>query len=448
MRYIPHSSKDIEEMLKTIGVASVDDLFKGIPDDLRLKSQLELPKALSELELRDELREIADSNINLSEGSNFIGAGAYHHYVPAVISQLIQRGEFLTAYTPYQAEVSQGTLQAIFEFQTMICELTGMEVANASNYDLSTACAEALIMANRVNKKKKALVARTLHPHYREVIKTYFKHQDYEIIEIPLTKEGRLDTDFIKDNLDDSVSAVLVQSPNFFGVIEDLAPLGQIIAEKPALFVVATAEPLSYAVLTSPAEVGADIAIGEGMSFGVGLNYGGPYLGLFATKKKYIRNMPGRLVGQTEDLDGKRGYVLTFATREQHIRREKATSNICTNQGLCALMCAIHLSLLGPKGLEKIALINMQRLQQLESILKEESDKAVLFSAPKFNETVIELAVPAREAVIKLLKDRVLAGIDLSTYYPELERHILICTTEMNRSMDVEIFAERIRRFL
>lgn len=448
MRYIPHTPEEIQSMLQTIGVKSVEDLFAGIPEEDRFQSELPLPEAVTESELFEELRQLADKNINLTEGISFIGAGAYHHYVPAVISSLVTRGEFLTAYTPYQAEVSQGTLQAIFEFQTMMSELTGMEVANASNYDLSTACAEALMMARRINRKNKALVARSLHPHYRDVLATYFKNQDFELIEIPVDRSGRLDTDFIKDNLDETVSAVLVQSPNFFGVIEDLAPLGNLIEEKPALFVVATSESLSYSVLNSPGEVGADIAIGEGMSFGIGTNYGGPYLGIFATKQKYMRNMPGRLVGQTVDEDGKRGYVLTMATREQHIRREKATSNICTNQGLCALMCAVYLSLMGPDGLRKVALLNLKRLKDFETILKNKNPSAILFDAPKFNETVVELKIPARDAVGQLLKDSIIGGLDLSTYYPELERHLLVCTTEMVSENDVKVFANRLSEFI
>lgn len=448
MRYIPHTPDDIQAMLKTIGVNSIEDLFRGIPDADRLKSELKLAEGLPETELRKELYRFADKNINFTEGVNFIGGGAYHHYLPSVIATLVQRGEFLTAYTPYQPEVSQGTLQAVFEFQTMMCELTGMEVANASNYDLSTACAEAVLMARRVNGKNKALVARSAHPHYREVLDTYFKNQGFEIVEIPFDASGKTDMNFIQDNLDDSVSAVLVQSPNFFGVIEDLAPIGKLTAEKPALFVVATAESLSYPVLATPGDVGADIAIGEGMSFGLGPNYGGPYLGIFATRQKFIRSMPGRLVGQTSDTDGKRGYVLTFSTREQHIRREKATSNICTNQGLCALMCAIYLSLMGPVGLEKLALLNIQRMKQLEDGLRKKSKTAVHFSGHKFNETVVKLALPAKDAVIHLLKDRIFAGVDLSTYYPELDKHLLVCTTEMVSKEDVEVLVARLADFM
>lgn len=447
MRYIPHTPEEITSMLKTIGVGSVDDLFKGIPEELRFRDRLPLPEALSEHELREDLKGLSDLNINLTEGVNFIGAGAYYHYVPSVIAALAKRGEFLTAYTPYQPEVSQGTLQAVYEFQTMICELTGMEVANSSNYDLSTSVAEAIMMAQRVNGKNRVLIARSLHPHYREVVKTYFKNQDLDLMEIPFNKHGSIDLDFVRDNLDDSVCAVVVQSPNFFGVIEDLKSVGVMTKEFPALFVAATAESMSYAVLASPGECGADIAIGEGMSFGLGTNFGGPYLGLFATKQEYIRSMPGRLVGRTTDKDGKLGYVLTMATREQHIRREKATSNICTNQGLCALMSSMYLSLMGPVGLQKIAMLNMKRLQDLEAQLNMRSKTAVCFSGPKFNETVVELKLPAKDAVIHLLKDKIFAGVDLSTYYPELNRHLLVCTTEMVSGLDVQVLAERLSQF-
>lgn len=448
MRYIPHTKEEIRSMLQTIGVGSVDELFQSIPENIRLKLPLNMPHPLMETELRQLLKELAETNINFTEGKTFIGAGAYYHHVPAVISALTQRGEFLTAYTPYQPEVSQGTLQAIFEFQTMISELTGLPIANAGNYDLSTACAEAVLMAKRINGKNKVLVSRSTHPHYRDVMQTYFKHQNIEIVEIPFDKRGCVDLNFIEAHLDDSVCSVLIQSPNFFGVIEDLVPLGKMIEFKPALFIVATSEAMAYACLPSPGEVGADIAIGEGMSFGIGLNYGGPYLGLFSTKEKYIRQMPGRLVGETKDLDGRRGYVLTFATREQHIRREKATSNICTNQGLCALMCAIYLSVTGMDGLRKISMLNMARMQQLETHIKKHQESAVFFDAPKFNESVIRLSLPAKDAVISMLKDKILAGIDLSTYYPELDKHLLVCTTEMNSSLDVEVFAERLTGFI
>lgn len=448
MRYIPHTPSQIRQMLNTIGVSSVDELFAGIPKALRIQEGLPLPRGLAEPELFREMSRIADKNIHIHDALSFLGAGAYAHYVPAVISCLVRRGEFLTAYTPYQAEVSQGTLQAIFEFQTMMCELTGMEVANASNYDLSTACAEAVLMAQRINKKTKVLVARTMHPHYREVLKTYFKNQNLKLIEIPFDRTGRLDCDALDQNLSDDVTAVLVQSPNFFGVIEELEAIGDRLKDLPGLFVVATAEALAYGILKSPGEVGADIAVGEGMSFGIGTNFGGPYLGIFATRERFVREMPGRLVGQTVDADGRTGYVLTLATREQHIRREKATSNICTNQGLCALICAIYLSLMGPGGLEKLALLNAHRLQELEALIKRNNPGAIFFEAPRFNETVVALNVPARDAVEELLKDKILAGVDLATYYPELKRHLLVCTTELVSADDVRVFADRLSRFV
>lgn len=448
MRYIPHTEAEIKDMLSTIGVSSVDGLFAGIPKDLQLTKDLPLPVGLAETELRGHIRAIAESNICLNEGASFMGAGAYHHYVPSVIAQLAKRGEFLTAYTPYQPEVSQGTLQAIFEFQTMVSELTGMDIANASNYDLSTACSEAAQMARRINKQRKILVTRATHPHYRDVLRTYFRNQDVEIIEIPFTKEGTLDQTFLKDHLDGGVSCVLVQSPNFFGVIEDVRAVGLLTKDLPALFVVATAEALAYVAISSPGEAGADIAVGEGASFGLGLNYGGPYLGLFACKQDFLRQMPGRLVGETRDASGRRGYVLTFATREQHIRRERATSNICTNQGLCALMCSIYLSLLGTKGLTEIALVNMRRRQLLEDKIREKSEAGLKFLGTKFNETVITLRAPAKDVVIKLLKDKILAGLDLSTYYPELNNHLLVCVTEMTRVKDIERLASRLGDFL
>jgi glycine dehydrogenase subunit 1 len=447
MRYLPHTEDEIAAMLKAVGVKSIDDLFGGIPEGDLLRGALDLPEPMPEPKLRRHMRLLADKNIHVEEAKSFIGGGAYHHYVPSAITPIIKRGEFLTAYTPYQPEVSQGTLQAIFEFQTMMCELTGMDVANASNYDLSTSCAEALLMAERVNKRPKALVARSLHPHYRQVIHTYLKNQDYEVVEIPFDKSGQLDAQFLRKNLDASVGAVLVQSPNFLGVVEELHPVSAAAREAGAFFIVANPEPVSYAVLPSPGEVGADVAIAEGMSFGAGLNFGGPYLGIFATKESYIRQMPGRLIGETRDRDGRRGYVLTFATREQHIRREKATSNICTNQGLMALAASVYLSLMGPEGLQKLALINMSRRQHFEHLVKKRFPKALAFDGPRFNETVVKLSVPVMGAVVEILKDGFFPGIDLSSYYPELEGHLLVCTTEMNSTLDIETLVEKLGKY-
>lgn len=447
MRYLPHTDDEVTAMLKTIGVASIDELFETIPEGARLRAPLDIPEPMAEPRLRRHMRLLADKNIHVEEAKSFIGGGAYNHYVPSVITPLIKRGEFLTAYTPYQPEVSQGTLQAVFEFQTMTCELTGMEVANASNYDLSTSCAEALFMAQRVNGKSKVLISRSLHPHYREVVRTYLKNRDFEIVEIPFDKTGQLDAAFLSKNFDATVGAVLVQSPNFLGVIEELSSVSDVIKGSDAFFIVANPEPISYAVLPSPGEVGAHIAIAEGMSFGLGLNFGGPYLGMFATKEAYIRQMPGRLIGETVDTQGRRGYVLTFATREQHIRREKATSNICTNQGLMALAASVYLSLMGPEGLKKLALINMDKRKFFEDLVRKRFPQALVFDGPRFNETVVKLNVPVMGAVVQMLKDGFFPGIDLSSYYPELEGHLLVCTTEMNTELDIEMLVEKLGRF-
>lgn len=448
MRYLPHTPEEIDQMLAAIGIKNLKDLYVGVPQQFQIEENLALPESLTEQHLREHLNDIASQNITLGEGKSFLGAGSYYHYVPSLIRYLVKRGEFLTAYTPYQPEVSQGTLQAVFEYQTMVSELTGLPVANASNYDLSTACAEAILMAQRVNEKKTYMVSQATHPHYRMVMQTCLRNLGHHCIEIPCTSTGETDFEFLKQHFSPDVGAVLLQSPNFFGVIENLKQVGDYLQDKDALFIAANPEPISYAVLTSPAEAGADIAIAEGMSFGLGLNYGGPYLGLFAVKEKYLRNMPGRIVGQTTDKDGKRGYVLTFSTREQHIRREKATSNICTNQGLCALMASIYLSLMGPNGLKNLALINMQRLQHLENSLKKINPKCIEFSGVKFNELVVKLTVPAKDAVVNLLEEGFFPGIDLSTYYPHLNRHLLICTTEMNSLDDIDLLVESLTPFL
>lgn len=447
MRYLPHTPDEIAGMLKKIKVGSLDELFRSIPDDVRLNELLPLPEGLPEKELREHMHELADTNINLREGRNFIGAGAYYHYVPSVINALIKRGEFLTSYTPYQPEVSQGTLQAVFEFQTMVSELTGLEVANSSQYDLSTSCAEAILMANRINKKPKALVARSLHPHYRSVIETYLKNLDMEMVEIPFGEDGRLDLDELQKQLDDSVGSVLVQSPNFFGVVESLKSVRKSIPDS-CFLIAANPEAISYSVLESPGEAGADIAIAEGMSFGLGLNFGGPYLGMFASKAEYIRQMPGRLVGETTDMDGKRGYVLTMATREQHIRREKATSNICTNQGLMALAASVYLSLMGPEGLKDLAMLNLERRAYLEKKIKDVNSDALAFSAPHFHEVVVKLKMPVMDVVVPLLQQGLFPGIDLGTHYPELENHLLICVTEMNSHEDIDVLVKSLAPFI
>lgn len=445
MRYLPHTPQEIQEMLGVIGVLSLEDLFSSIPANLRLKRNLKLPPALSEMELRSELLLLSKKNVSVRDASSFLGGGAYHHYIPSPISQLSNRGEFFTAYTPYQPEVSQGTLQAMFEYQTQICELTGMEVANASNYDASTACAETLLMAMRINQKKKALVARSVHPQYRKVMKTYLSRFGYEILEVEYQKDGSLDVQDLKSKLNDTVGCVMVQSPNFFGGIEDLKSLEPLVHQQNALYGTVVSEPLSLALLQTPGEVGADIAVGEGQSFGVGLNFGGPFLGLFATRQKFIRSMPGRLVGETVDVEGKRGYVLTFSTREQHIRREKATSNICTNQGLCALMASIYLSLLGKEGLVELARLNLSRATYAKEKLTQVKNIELLFNGPTFNEFVI--SVPnAPKRLSKLREKNIYGGILIERYYEELKDAVLVTVTEMNSKEEIDRFVDEIKK--
>ncbi len=350
-RYLPHTQEEIEEMLKTIGLKGLRDLFEVIPENCRFSGSLNLPTPLSEPDLREHLRHLQSPLYTC-----FLGGGAYYHFIPSVVSHLISRSEFYTAYTPYQPEISQGTLQAIFEYQTLMCQLTGMEVSNASMYDGASSLAEAVLMAYRITKKKKVLLSEAIHPEYRKVIQTYLASDQQPIILIPYEREGgRTDEAILFDRLSEDVSAVVIQNPNFFGVIEDLHKIVEKVHQAGALVIIGFSEAIAYGILAPPGTMGADIVAGEGQSLGIPLSYGGPYLGIFTTREKFVRNMPGRLVGETVDLEGKRGFVLTLATREQHIRRERATSNICTNEGLCALMATIFLSSLGREGLKELA---------------------------------------------------------------------------------------------
>jgi glycine dehydrogenase subunit 1 len=357
IRYIPHTEEDCREMLETVGVKEMGDLLEMIPKKYRLSKPLNLPDPLPEPDLIRLIQGLQSPML-----SNFIGAGAYHHFIPAVVSALTSRSEFYTAYTPYQPEISQGTLQAIFEYQTLMCQLTGMEVSNASLYDGASGLAEAVLMVQRITKRGRVLLSQAIHPEYRKVIQTYIDPDQQDLVLIPYKKEeGRTDEKVLFDLLDGDVSAVVIQSPNFFGVIEDLHPIGEKVHEAGGLLVVGFTEAIAYGILRPPGAMGADIVAGEGQSLGIPLSYGGPYLGIFATRERFVRGMPGRLVGETVDLEGKRGFVLTLATREQHIRREKATSNICTNEGLCALMATVFLSCLGKEGLRELAMMNLSK---------------------------------------------------------------------------------------
>src|SRR5215468_10811173 len=378
MRYLPKSPADRAQMMREIGIQSIDDLFAPIPTEYRLKRDLKFPRQMAESEIIDYFRGCSETNA--AGFAVFLGAGAYHHYRPVVIDTLISRGEFLTAYTPYQAEISQGTLQAIFEFQTMICELTGMDVANASMYDGSTGAAEGLMMAVRVTGRHKSVIASTVHPEYRQVIATYARHQGMPLATVPYGKNGRVDLEALDKAVDNKTAGVLVQSPNFFGTIEDIAAIADVVHKKGALLVVSIAEAVSLGIVNPPAE--ADIVSMEAQSFGVPIGFGGPYCGVMATRDKYVRQMPGRLVGETTDRNGKRGFVLTLSTREQHIRREKATSNICTNQALIALMATVFMTVYGKEGLRELAEQNLAKAHYLAAKLKPR------FSGPFFNEFV------------------------------------------------------------
>jgi len=426
MRYLPKSPADREAMLKAIGVRSIDDLFSPIPAEYRLNRDLKVPRQMAESEIVEWFRQ--RSKENGIEYTSFLGAGAYLHYRPVIIDSLISRGEFLTAYTPYQAEISQGTLQAIFEFQTMICELTGMEVANASMYDGSTAAAEAAMMAVRVTGRSSVVVARSLHPEYREVLATYAHHQGMPLALAGFTEPGRVNLKELEEAITPDTACVLIQSPNFFGTVEDVAAIAEIAHKHGALLVVSVAEAVSLGIVEPPRD--ADIVAMEAQSFGVPLGFGGPYCGVIGTKEKYVRQMPGRLAGQTTDRNGKRGFVLTLATREQHIRREKATSNICTNQALVALMVNIFMTVYGKVGLRELAKQNLAKTAYAADQFGKHA--RILFTgAPRFNEFVVQTSEDPYVINSRLLGHKLVGGLPLKKFYPELGNAALWCCTEM-----------------
>jgi len=429
MRYLPKSPAERRQMLDEIGAASIDTLFEVIPAEYRFTRDLDVPRQQAESEIIDYFRAAAAKN---STGyASFLGAGAYGHYRPVIIDSLVQRGEFLTSYTPYQAEITQGTLQAIFEFQTMIAELTGMDVANASMYDGSTGAAEAVMMAVRVTGRHKAVVAKTVHPEYREVLATYAKHQGLPSTLVGYDLEtGRVDLAALEAEVTSETAAVLVQSPNFFGVIEDIPAIAAIAHAKGALLIVSIAEAVSLGVVRPPVE--ADIVSMEAQSFGVALSYGGPFCGVIAAKEQFLRQMPGRLVGQTVDSNGFRGFVLTLSTREQHIRREKATSNICTNQALVALMATIFLTVYGKEGIRELAEHNLAKADYAARTLAAQPGARLLFrGAPRFHEFVLQTDEAPASLGSRLLDEKIIGGLDLSRWYPELGNATLWCATEL-----------------
>ncbi len=436
MRYLPHTQDEINEMLSVCGATGLMDLFKTIPQSCRRDRELNIPGPLSELELLSHIQGLVKDTQYSGKINSFLGAGNYEHYIPSIIPFLLQRSEFFTAYTPYQAEISQGTLQSIFEYQTLVCKLLSMDVSNASMYDGATALVEAIFMADRVQKNKKVVaISKAIHPNYREVISTYLETRDIELIELPYTKQGTTDISPL-----DGVSrlcAIAVQSPNFFGCVEDLEKISKKSKELGSLFICSFTEPLAFGLIKPPGEFGADICCGEGQSLGIPQYFGGPSLGIFTSKTKYIRSMPGRLVGMTKDREGKRGFVLTLSTREQHIRREKATSNICSNQGLCALTAAMYLATMGDAGIREVAKICYHKKEYLLKKLGQ-SGFNPLFSAPTFNEFVVDFKGKGSVIYEKLKEKGIVMGLSLEKYYPELKDAYLITVTETKTKQDLD----------
>jgi glycine dehydrogenase subunit 1 len=449
MRYIPNGADDVREMLAVIGVDSIDALFETVPQDVQLDRLLDVPGPWSEIEVRRWFGALAAKNVSLNNTAAFLGAGVYAHYQPACIDQLLLRAEFLTAYTPYQPEVSQGTLQSIFEYQTHQCMLTGLDVSNASLYDGSTAFVEGVLLAERVSKnRKKVVVARSLHPQYIETLRTYVQNLGIEIVEVGWTKDGRIDLEALKGACDDSVFAVAVQSPNFFGVIEDYAPVAEIASAVKAQKIAVITEVASLGLLTPPGEHGFDIAVGEGQSWGVPPQFGGPYVGFMAVRDDLKRHMPGRLVGETVDADGRTAYVLTLATREQHIRRAKATSNICTNEALIALAANMYLSLMGKDGLREVASQCMQKAHYLKRALGEIPGVEIPLGGPTFNEFLIRTSKPAREVLAALFERGVLAGVPIGKYFESQPNDFLVAVTELNTKQQLDHYASALREVL
>ncbi len=434
MRYLPLTPEDRAEMLGVIGAPDVDALFADVPGAARLPGPVDLPHHAGELEVERELAALAAMNRTAGSGPFFCGAGAYRHHVPATVDHIIQRSEFLTSYTPYQPEIAQGTLQVLFEFQTQVAALTGLDVANASMYDGSTACAEAVMMAQRVTRREKAILSGGLHPHYAATTQTIAHAEGMEIVR----QKAAIDAEAaVIDAIDEHTACVVVQTPNVFGVVTDVSKIAEAAHAKGALLIVVTTEAVSFGLLKSPGEMGADIAVAEGQSIGNALNYGGPYIGLFACREKLVRNMPGRLCGETVDADGRRGYVLTLSTREQHIRREKATSNICTNSGLCALAFTIHMSLLGGVGLRRLAEINHARARELKATV--EAAGLEVLTPRFFNEIAVRTKGSAAALVEALLARGVVAGVPFSRLDPRagLDDVLLLAATETTTSQDI-----------
>ena len=433
-------------MLRAIGANSIEELYRHIPEALRKRAHIDLAAGITELAVRRRLAALATRNATALEWSFFLGGGIYHHFVPSAVDAVISRSEFSTSYTPYQPEVSQGTLQALFEYQTLICQLTGMEISNAGVYDGASATAEAVLMSRRIqpDSRRRVLISRALHPHYRAVISTYLRNlEDMQLEEVPFDATGATDLERLKQALDDQAMCVVVGYPNFFGIIEELAPIQAACAGSGAQLITVTPEPLALGVIKPPGAWGADIAVGEGQSVGIPMTLGGPGYGFFASRKKFVRTLPGRLVGETVDSEGQRGFVLTLATREQHIRREKATSNICTSQTLCTLASTVFMSLLGKNGMRRLAEVNVLRAHNAHDRLTSQAGLEARFSGPFFNEFV--LRARDLDGVFKRCASaRIVPGVNLGQWYPELDDCLLVCVTEMNEREEIERLVETI----
>ena len=447
MRYTPHTALDKERLLKAIGLNRIEELFSHIPQTLKDQASISLPPGLTEVEVRKKMAALAARNGIPADWSLFLGGGIYHHAIPSTVDAVISRAEFATAYTPYQPEVSQGTLQATYEYQTLICQLTGMEVSNAGLYDGASGTAEAVLMARRIQKRRnRVFVSRALHPQYRLVIATYLKNlEETEVVEIPFTDAGQTDIEFLSKEVDERAICVVVGYPNFFGAIEDLAPLREACTRHGVLLISVTTEALCLALLKPPGFWGVDIAVGEGQSLGLPMSLGGPGFGFFACQKKLVRTMPGRLVGETEDTEGRRGFVLTLATREQHIRREKATSNICTTQTLCTLASTVFMATLGKGGMRRLAEANVARAHETRGRLVKDARLVPTFGAPFFNEFVLNVK-GLTKVLSRFESKRIVPGIPLKPWYPELGEGLLICVTEMNEREEIDRLVETFSR--
>jgi glycine dehydrogenase subunit 1 len=444
MNFIPHTKKERQEMLKFLGLKSVDELFVDIDRRLILEKNLDLPPAMSEFELSRHMLMLSEKNGESLHKSCFLGAGAYNHFIPSVVSHIISRSEFYTAYTPYQSEVSQGILQAIFEYQTMIGELVGMDVVNASVYDGASALAEATIMVSNITGREEIIISSTVHPEYREVVKTYCDAHELKSKEVSFD-DGVTDLKKLEKVVSDKSAGVFIQNPNFFGSIENVFEIEKVCHERGCLLVLSVVEPTSLGMLKPPGECGADIVTGEGQSFGNPLNYGGPYLGFMGTKKKYMRYIPGRLSGMTTDTKGRKGFVLTLQAREQHIRRERASSNICTNQALNALAATVYLSTLGKNGLKELANLCYQRAHYAHDNIKEIAGFQPIFIAPFYNEFVIECPIAPNRLNERLLEHGIIGGFELGRYYPDLKDAMMLCVTEINTKRDIDRLVEVLR---